>query len=218
MQQTLSKFFKPASKDDVDVFTKIPLSEKSWVICGKIPQEIIPDFNEMLKLRPASPDTVIMMGNPVLTPRFVAHYLKSYYYTGRVHDAKPLPDILFPLMEWANTVVLDEWKNRQKHNFNQVLVNYYLNGMQYIGKHSDDERQLVSGSPIFSASFGQSRVFRIRDKSDDSVVQNIQMSDGTFLLMCGDMQKEFKHEVPKVQGKKGLGLDPRINVTFRVFK
>lgn len=102
--------------------------------------------------------------------------------------------------------------------FNQALVNYYMDGTHYIGKHSDDERQLKSDSPVFSASLGQERVFRIRYKTDGIIARDIPMEDGSFLMMCGDMQKEFTHEVPKVMGTKGALLKPRINVTFRIFK
>lgn len=93
-----------------------------------------------------------------------------------------------------------------------------MNGGQYIGKHSDDERQLVENSVIFSASFGQTRIFRIRNKKDKTIVQDIKLEDRTFVVMCGDMQKEFTHEIPKVSGKQGERLRPRINVTFRIFK
>ena len=204
--------------------TKIQLSPNSYILSGKLPPDVIPDFQEMLCSKPTMPDTVIMAGKPILTPRFVAHYLKSYYYTGRLHEAKPLPDTLKPLFDWANA---QEWKCELKNSneskeakpvvFNQVLVNYYMNGLHYIGKHSDDERQLTPGSPIFSASFGQERIFRIRNKKDSSIVKDIIMKDGTFLLMCGNMQKEFSHEVPKVMGNKGTSMKPRINVTFRMF-
>jgi alkylated DNA repair dioxygenase AlkB len=215
-----SKFSKPVNKptettpQEHDGFDKITLSENSYILSGKIPIDIIPDFEEMMELKPQLPDTIMMLGKVVLTPRFVSHYLKSYYYTGRTHEALPLPNVLDPLLEWANKHLVFEGNPL----FNQVLLNFYLNGSQYIGKHSDDERPMVPGSPIFSASFGQVRVFRIRDKKDDSIVQEITMEDGTFILMCGNMQKEFKHEVPKVMGKKGEDMKPRINVTFRAFK
>lgn len=228
----ISSYFQKRHKIDTekskpqmihDETRTIQLSKNSYVITGKVPEECVPDFAEMMSLRPHVPDTVIMMGKPVLTPRFVAHYLKPYYYTGRTHEAKPLPEVFTPLLKWANEYLLPKWA--EEHSlpkgdvkFNQVLVNYYMNGLHYIGKHSDDEKQLLQGYPIFSASFGESRTFRIRTKTDDSIVHDHIMENGSFLLMCGDMQKEFKHEVPKMLGKKAENCLPRINVTFRVFK
>lgn len=214
-----AKFFQPSSSTSSEpekAWNVHRLTDTSYYISGKIPDHATFNFDDMLSHKPTLPDTVIMMGKPVLTPRFVAHYLKPYYYTGRVHEAQPLPTNLAPLLEWANSTLLPSIPI--SGTFNQVLVNYYMNGLHYIGRHSDDERQLVQNSPIFSASFGQERTFRIRKKSDGSVVEDIAVKDGTFILMCGDMQKEFTHEIPKVMGQKGSNLSPRINVTFRMFK
>ncbi len=175
----------------------------------------------MMKFKPDKPDTVIMFGKEVLAPRSSAHYLQDYHYTGRVHTADPLPEIYQPLIDWCNEMVNNKTFTNKRANvgeFNQVLVNYYLNGLHYIGKHSDDEKQLLTGSVVFSASFGQERTFRIRKKLDNSIVKDITMKHGSFIVMGGDMQKEFTHEVPKIMGNKGLKLKPRINVTFRMFK
>ncbi len=205
------------------------LSATSYIISGVLPCIANIDFEHMMTIRPETPDTVIMMGKPTPTPRYVSHYLRAYSYSGRTHPASPLPAVLAPLLSFCNTEALDQWKteearrgNSQHVNsayvFNQVLVNYYLDGSHYIGKHSDDERQLQKQSPVFSASFGQERIFRVRNKTDGSIVKDIVMKNGTFLMMCGNMQQEFTHEVPRVAGKKGALLNPRINVTFRMFK
>merc|ERR1719322_2362284 len=42
---------------------------------------------------------------------------------------------------------------------NGGLVNFYADGGEYIGPHSDDQRQLRRGSPIVSVSWGVSRNF-----------------------------------------------------------
>lgn len=91
-----------------------------------------------------------------------------------------------------------------------------MNGHHYIGKHSDDERQLIPNSPIFSASFGAERVFRIRDKADGSIVRDVVMTDNSFVLMGPGMQKRFTHQVPKITGNKGAATPARINVIFRM--
>jgi alkylated DNA repair dioxygenase AlkB len=215
-------FYPSLEKGEDVAFTD--LGNDSFILSGKLPRNICPVLEDMLAIRPTIPDTVIMAGKPVLTPRFVAHYLKPYYYTGRIHPAKPLPELLIPLLQWCNEELLLHWKEKTdgiKENddskFNQVLVNYYMNGLHYIGKHSDDERQSVKNSPIFSCTFGQERTFRISTKSDGGYVMDIPLIDGTFILMCGKMQKHFKHEVLKVTGRKGENMGPRVNVTLRMF-
>jgi alkylated DNA repair dioxygenase AlkB len=200
---------------DAGAFKTHHLSDTSYYVYGQVPDHVRFHSQEMLRLKPDMQDTVIMRGKPVLTPRYVAHYLRSYYYTGRLHEAQPLPDILRPLFDWTNAVLLPAIN--MSGEFNQVLVNYYMNGSHYIGKHSDDEKQMVRKSPIFSASFGQERMIRLRDKSNGSIVKDIPLQDGAFVLMCGDMQKEYTHEIVKVLGKKGNSMSARMNVTERMF-
>ena len=197
------------------------LNETGWYISGQIPKKLCISIDKLMQHRPKELGTVVMMGKTINTPRFVEHYLKPYYYTGKIHASKDLPVLFQPLLDWANKN-MEEGKfspNKEKcPSFNQVLVNYYMDGSHYIGRHSDDEKQLVPNSPILSLSFGETRTFRIRNKSDKEIVNNIDMKDGTFILMGGKMQKEFTHEVPKILGMKGTTLKPRVNITFRVFK
>ena len=202
----------PELKIKMDLPQRLDLSATSYVLQGRVPAHVCPDFSALMQLKPEQAGTVIIYGKPVKTPRFTAHYLRPYHYTGMMHPAEPLPDILKPLLKWTNESLSGSTA------FNQALVNFYVTGNDYIGKHSDDERQLVPGSAVFSASFGQSRLFRIRDKATGMILKDIVMEDGTYLLMGGDMQKEYTHEVPKVAGEKGKRLGARINVTFRSFR
>ena len=226
MQSTLDSFFKTKqnttaqhSSDQQDVSQMedpIHLSDRSFIYLGQLPASVVPDMEKLLALRPDEPDTVVIAGREIATPRFVAHYLRSYQYTGRLHPAGSLPDLLEPLLAYANSTLMPCPDDPTK-KYNQVLVNFYMHGGHYIGKHSDDERQLVPNSTVFSASFGQERIFRIRMKKGGTVVKDIPMLHGSYIVMCGDMQKGYTHEVPKVTGKRGDSLGPRVNVTFRVF-
>lgn len=75
---------------------------------------------------------------------------------------------------------------------------------------------MVPLSPILSLSFGATRKFRIRDKND-KIIKDIDLHDSDIIVMCGNMQKEFKHEIVKVSGEKGAKVGKRINITFRQF-
>lgn len=75
-------------------------------------------------------------------------YLRGYFFSGMKHDALDLPEEIQPILDWANSLDVEP-------KFNQVLVNWYENGLHYIGPHSDDERSLVRRSPIFSLSLGE---------------------------------------------------------------
>lgn len=188
------------------------LSPTSYYLQGALPNAVMPALTDLLLLKPETFSSVKILGRLIPTPRYTANYMRPYRFSGVKHPTAPLPLLLKPLLDWANETVAAPL------TFNQALVNFYMDGGHYIGKHSDDETQLVPGSPIFSASFGQERKFRIRSRATGEIVQDIAMLHGTYIVMCGDMQKEFLHEVPKVGGGKGVALGPRVNVTFRVFR
>jgi alkylated DNA repair dioxygenase AlkB len=108
-------------------------------------------------------------------------------------------------------IQVDDIDNNLLHtDFNGILVNEYPDGTHYIGKHSDDERALSSAG-VVSVSFGDSRKFRIRDKATNKIVMDIPTNSNEILIMGGDFQKEFTHEVP-VEKKITTA---RISFTFR---
>ena len=106
------------------------------------------------EMHPTKFSKVIVYGKTYDLPRWQQSYLQPYKYSGVVHDALPLPGLLQPLVEWANTTVYGP--------FNQVLVNWYAGGAHCIGRHRDDEPEILAGSPIMTISLGGTRTFRIR--------------------------------------------------------
>ena len=131
-----------------------------------------------------------------------------------------------PYLDWMNSLGYGE--------FNQFLVNWYQDGENYIGSHADDEKQLIPNSPIVSitlcmgGTFDESgnfnlgnnlipRKFRIRDKNK-KIFEDVETTNGLVLVMGGKFQKEFKHEIVKIAGKKASLTGPRISITLRQFK
>lgn len=115
--------------------------------------------------------------------------------------------------------------------FNYAYLNYYRDGKDSIGFHSDKEEILEEGSTIASLSLGATRDFVIRhikdtrlaqDMSDDKLrlkaleaaKQTIPLKSGSLLLMKKQTQKIYHHHVPKRLNVKS----PRINITFRHIK
>ncbi len=99
--------------------------------------------------------------------------------------------------------------------FNSVLLNYYRNGADSMGWHSDDEVELGDRPIIASLSLGAARrfIFRPVDKNDRRRVPLV-LSNGSLLVMCGDCQRRWHHAVPKTARPVG----GRINLTFRWIK
>jgi len=183
----------------------------SWVwVFPTIPEDIRIDdstFERLWNSHPEKKGEGIIMGRTVEFPRWQQSYGQGYSFTGMHHSALPITDpYMTQLLEWVCTHSGEPYK--------QILVNWYSDGNHYIGPHSDDERQLVPGSSIYSFSYGQERDFVI--KSKDGTYRNvITMPNNSLLIMGGDMQKYYKHSVPKRALSKCA--DKRINITFRLF-
>lgn len=94
--------------------------------------------------------------------------------------------------------------------FNAAFMNRYDGPRQSLGMHSDNEPDLVRGAPIASCSFGATREFRIMRRDDESQKWSLNMADGCFIVMAGEMQRHYLHSVPP-----GGDAGTRINITFR---
>lgn len=96
--------------------------------------------------------------------------------------------------------------------FDSVLLNYYRNGKDSVSWHSD-HKPAGKNPPIASISFGATRSFRLRHKTDKSISPfGIPLTHGSFLLMAGTMQDHWEHHIPKTS----KAIAPRINLTFRI--
>jgi alkylated DNA repair dioxygenase AlkB len=98
-------------------------------------------------------------------------------------------------------------------HFDFVLLNYYRDGNDRVGWHSDDE-PMMDSSNIVSLSLGAERPFKFRDKEKRKVVWKEVLKNGSMVWMKKGCQEYFEHEVPKCMKVK----QPRINLTFRKFK
>jgi alkylated DNA repair dioxygenase AlkB len=95
--------------------------------------------------------------------------------------------------------------------YNSVLCNLYRDGRDSMGWHSDDEAELGARPCIASLSFGASRRFRLRHRSNPDLRLEIDLPTGSLLLMTGTTQRNYKHDLPK----SARVVAPRLNLTFR---
>ena len=98
-------------------------------------------------------------------------------------------------------------------HFDFVLLNYYRDGNDKVGWHSDDEESMES-SNIVSLSLGAERPFKFREKESHKVIWKQVLKNGSMVWMKPGCQEEYQHEVPKCAKVN----EPRINLTFRKFK
>lgn len=188
----------PDGKSWVDVMSELPDSLK-------MSQET---FEKIWDMHPTSYKTSKIMGKTIPNPRWEQPYGHSYKYGGIDHDALPLEDpYLILLLEWA--------KKDSGLEYQGILINWYEDGQHYIGYHADNEKELVPNSPIYSFTYGQERDFYIKSKKDKAYLEKIWMKNGSLIIMGGEMQKHYKHSVPKRAHNKCP--EKRINITIRLF-
>lgn len=148
-------------------------------------------------------DTVVVYGKRYLQPRLTAWYGEaSYTYSGLTLDPLPLTPLLEALRRAVEAV--------SGHRFNSVLLNYYRDGRDSMGMHSDDEPELGPEPVIASLSFGAARSFLLRHKTK-KLGRKIELSDGSLLLMRGCTQHNWLHGINKTEKIVGA----RLNLTFR---
>lgn len=94
--------------------------------------------------------------------------------------------------------------------FDTVLINYYKDGRDCMGWHSDDVG-VSKGLNIATVSLGDSRVFQMRNKVNKEVKKNFILESGDLFHMFGDCQLINDHRVK--ENKKSCS--PRISLTFR---
>jgi alkylated DNA repair dioxygenase AlkB len=151
--------------------------------------------------------TLKLFGKVLPQPRLTAFYGDegiAYAYSGLTLQALPYTDLLKQIqtkIEAAYGV-----------KFNCVLANYYRDGNDSMGWHSDDEPSLGPDPVIASVSFGAERCFHLRHRFEVQMpTQKLRLNNGSLLMMQGKSQSHWQHQLPK--SKKVSG--PRVNLTFR---
>lgn len=102
-------------------------------------------------------------------------------------------------------------QNTLQQRFNGVLGNYYRDGNDAMGWHSDDERCLGAQPLIAAISLGAGRDFLLRRKDDHQRKIKLQLQHGSLLLMAGTTQQYWQHALPR---RKKVSA-ARINLSFR---
>jgi alkylated DNA repair dioxygenase AlkB len=95
--------------------------------------------------------------------------------------------------------------------FNSVLLNYYRDGRDSMGMHSDNEPELGPEPAIASVSLGAERTFVLQHTATRERVR-IALTDGSLLLMAGSLQHHWSHGI----NKTARPIGSRVNLTFRL--
>ena len=164
-------------------------------------------MNSLLTTIEWQQDKIKIYGKEINLPRLTAWYGEhhnDYSYSGISMKSKP----------W--TVELSEIKKRIEDftgiKFTSVLLNYYRDGNDSVSWHRDNEKVLRVNPVIASVSFGATRTFKFRHINDFTLIRSVNLEHGTFLLMKGETQHKWQHQIPKSKKVR----KPRISLTFRI--
>lgn len=153
---------------------------------------------------PWEQSTISIFGKRVQIPRLNAWYGdQPYRYSGTFFEAR----------EWTAELssLKAEIEARSNLPFNSVLCNWYRDGKDCVGWHSDNEKMLGANPQIASISLGATRRFVLRNKEDKNRKVTLHLENGSLLLMLGDIQHRWQHCLPRTAGL----TQSRINLTFR---
>ena len=152
-------------------------------------------------------DTITLFGKTFLQPRLTVLYANnkhSYTYSNITMHPKTFTKELSQIKEAVN--------KEANTNFTSCLANLYRNGKDSNGWHADNEKKLGEKPIIASVSFGAERIFHFKHRYNPTLKTKLILNHGSLLIMKGDTQKYWLHQLPKT--KKNVG--ERINLTFRI--
>ena len=163
-------------------------------------------FAELVTQVPWQQAEIRLFGKSVMTPR-LSCWMGDASAVYRYSNTTFLPE------PWLNSILAlkNQLETAVGCTFNSVLLNYYRNGQDAMGWHSDDEPELGAQPAIASLSLGAERRFLLREKTKNARSMGLPLANGSLLLMQGDSQIKFQHALPRTA--KSIGA--RINLTFR---
>jgi alkylated DNA repair dioxygenase AlkB len=154
-------------------------------------------------------DEAFIYGKLITTKRKIAWFADSgfdYNYSGRSRIAQSWNPTLFAIKE--------KLEKDTQASYNSCLLNLYHDGTEGMAYHSDDQNHLIPDSPVAIISLGCERYFKLRETQNHSQQWKVLLEAGSLLVMSGESQKHFQHEIPKMAAAK----TPRISLTWRSMK
>lgn len=166
-------------------------------------------FNEILNTTNWQQDSIRVYGKTYLQPRLTHLFATNnlpYSYANITMQPSPFTKAIYNLKQ--------EIENTLKTEFTTCLANFYRDGNDSNGWHADNEKELGEKPIIASLSLGAERWFHLKHKNKKNLKQKILLTNGSLLVMKGNTQANWLHQIPKT--KKEIGK--RINLTFRIIK
>src|SRR5262249_20593576 len=94
--------------------------------------------------------------------------------------------------------------------FNSLLLNFYRDGNDSVGYHTDADDHVGLNPIVPSLSLGATRRFLLKHDAGGELLA-FDLPHGSLLIMAGTTEHYWKRSVPKTKAAVG----ERINLTFR---
>lgn len=166
-------------------------------------------YEKLLRETPWQQDNITVFGKTYPQPRLTALYAdnsNSYSYSNITMHPYLFTSTLKQIKEIVESVTATKYTT--------CLLNLYRDGSDSNGWHADNERELGKNPVIASVSFGEERWFHLKHRNRKDLRSKILLGNGSILLMKGETQKYWLHQIPKTKRV----INSRINLTFRVIK
>ena len=153
-------------------------------------------------------ESMKMYGKVIPFPRLQAWYGdqgKFYSFSGIKLEPNTWNQVLIEIKTKIEPLV--------KVSFNSVLLNRYRDGSDSMSWHTDAEKELGKNPTIASVNLGATRSFQLKHNTTKEKIV-IYLAHGDLLIMMGELQHFWKHQIPKTKKI----IKERINLTFRVIK
>lgn len=154
-------------------------------------------------------DDIKVFGKVYAQPRLTALYAnnnKPYSYSNITMQPHLFTKELLTIKEKIERVA--------PCSFTTCLLNLYRDGKDSNGWHADNEKELGQNPVIASISLGAPRFFHLKHNTVKEQKHKLLLEHGSLLLMQGETQHFWKHQIAKTA--KPIG--ERINLTFRVIR
>lgn len=173
-------------------------------------KEVADAYFEKLRTKtPWQQDDIKVFGKVYAQPRLTALYAnndKPYSYSNITMWPNVFNGVLLEIKSEIEKYVPNE--------FTTCLLNLYRDGKDSNGWHADNEKELGKNPVIASVSLGVERMFHLKHNTDPSAKYKMVLEHGSLLVMQGETQHTWKHQIPKTAKPVG----ERINLTFRIIE
>jgi alkylated DNA repair dioxygenase AlkB len=109
------------------------------------------------------------------------------------HPADEQPE----LVSWTPTAfkIKERVEEVIEQKLNHALIQYYRNGKDFIGEHSDKTLDVLVGSNIVNYSLGAARTMILKHKTRDGVKQRFKLPHNSLFVLGWKTNREWFHSI-----------------------